>query len=110
VVCIIDDMNDFKPRKTFQLPIPGLLKAPDIDFLPLIQRSDQESCENRWLFDVPDLEGLLVTRTNVKDNKYRRVEYFKSLSHGEDYIAHHTLAPSSPPHVHSFSEASIRTL
>jgi hypothetical protein len=36
---------------------------------------------------IPDLEGLLVTRTTGKDNEYRRIGYFKSLSGGKDMSA-----------------------
>jgi len=82
--CVLDDMNDFKPRKTFPLPIPLLLKAPTIHFLPLLKKPDQE-INNYFSFDIPDLEGILITPVNGKDNEYKRVGYFKSLSGGRTY-------------------------
>lgn len=82
VVCIIDDMNDFKPQKTFLPSIPGLLSPPDVNFLPFIWRPDNED----WT-GIADLEGLLIARTTGRDNEYRRVGYFKSQKHGGNISA-----------------------
>jgi hypothetical protein len=82
VVCFIDDMNDFKPRKTFLPSIPGLLNPPDADFLPFIWRPDNDDCTG-----VADLEGLLIARTTGRVNEYRRVGYFRSPKHGGNISA-----------------------
>ena len=82
VICVIDDMNDFKPRKTFLSKV-GFPSSPGFEFLPLIWRLDQDNnqykIEERLKLGIPNLEGILVTRNNGEDNEYRRVGYFRSL-------------------------------
>jgi len=86
VACIIDDMKDCTPPKTF-LSNLGFLSPPDFALLPLISRQNQENVDDRKLWQIPDLEGLLVARASGKGNKYRRVGYFKSVSHGKHLSA-----------------------
>lgn len=81
VACIIDDMNDFKPRETFLPSVPGLLSPPDVYFLPLVWRPNGD-----WT-GIADLEGLLVARTTGRDNEYRRIGYFKSHKRGGNISA-----------------------
>jgi hypothetical protein len=84
MICVMDDRSSLKPRTMSPLSIIGVFKAPDIDFCPLVARQDKGSHALQVADNIPDIEGILVTRIDGKDNVYQRVGYFCSSLHSKD--------------------------